>query len=136
MASKLDGSVIRRIFRINLLAMAELGGILRKLYDEYQVRTPKRLKLIDAYLLYILLTGIIQFVYCVLVGTFPFNSFLSGFISTVASFVLASKCFKDSSVNRISCFLVPERRISTCWMGKLSCLSLCVDFMNFCVCHR
>uniref|UniRef100_A0A1I7Y621 Dolichyl-diphosphooligosaccharide--protein glycosyltransferase subunit DAD1 n=1 Tax=Steinernema glaseri TaxID=37863 RepID=A0A1I7Y621_9BILA len=39
---------------------------------------------------YILLTGIFQFVYCLLVGTFPFNSFLSGFISTVASFVLAS----------------------------------------------
>jgi len=36
-----------------------------------------------------LLTGIIQFVYCCIVGTFPFNSFLSGFISSVASFVLA-----------------------------------------------
>ncbi|GJQ71600.1 hypothetical protein Trydic_g11302, partial [Trypoxylus dichotomus] len=28
------------------------------------------------------------FVYCLLVGTFPFNSFLSGFISCVSSFVL------------------------------------------------
>jgi oligosaccharyltransferase complex subunit epsilon len=34
------------------------------------------------------LTGIVQFVYCALVGTFPFNAFLSGFISTVGSFVL------------------------------------------------
>ena len=32
---------------------------------------------------YILITGVIQFVYCCLVGTFPFNSFLSGFISCV-----------------------------------------------------
>ncbi len=30
----------------------------------------------------------LQFVYCCLVGTFPFNAFLSGFISCVASFVL------------------------------------------------
>jgi len=40
-------------------------------------------------LIYILLTGIAQFVFCCLVGTYPFNSFLSGFISTVGSFVLA-----------------------------------------------
>ena len=33
--------------------------------------------------------GVIQFVYCCLVGTFPFNAFLSGFISCVGSFVLA-----------------------------------------------
>ena len=48
-------------------------------------------QIIDAYLAYILITGVIQFVYCALVGTFPFNSFLSGFISCVASFVLAGK---------------------------------------------
>ncbi|GAV02607.1 hypothetical protein RvY_13148 [Ramazzottius varieornatus] len=70
--------------------MASLGDIVVKLYDEYRVRTPKKLKLIDAYLLYILLTGIIQFLYCTLVGTFPFNSFLSGFISTVACFILGT----------------------------------------------
>jgi oligosaccharyltransferase complex subunit epsilon len=32
--------------------------------------------------------GRMQFVYCTLVGTFPFNSFLSGFICTVGVFVL------------------------------------------------
>ncbi|VDD75125.1 unnamed protein product [Mesocestoides corti] len=51
--------------------------------------TPLKLKLIDAYIVYIFVTGVIQFIYCCLVGTFPFNAFLSGFISTVASFVLA-----------------------------------------------
>ena len=60
-----------------------------KFYNEYITTTSKKLKLIDSYLLYILLTGIIQFVYFCLVGSFPFNSFLSGFISCVASFVLA-----------------------------------------------
>ncbi len=72
--------------------MSQLGqvvGILRRLNDEYQTNTPKKLKLIDAYLVYVLLTGIIQFLYCLLVGTFPFNSFLSGFISTVGCFILA-----------------------------------------------
>lgn len=59
-----------------------------KLSQSYAA-VPTKLKLIDAYLLYILLTGAIQFVYPVLFGTFPFNAFLAGFISTVASFVLA-----------------------------------------------
>lgn len=71
--------------------MVQLTSVLGKFYDEYQNNTPKKLKLIDSYLVYILLTGILQFVYCVLVGTFPFNSFLSGFISTVSCFVLGGK---------------------------------------------
>jgi len=76
--------------------MSQVGqvvGILRKLNDEYQTSTPKKLKLIDAYLFYVLITGIVQFAYCLLVGTFPFNSFLSGFISTVGCFILAGRIF-------------------------------------------
>ena len=83
--------------------MSQLGqvtGILRKLNEEYQTTTPKKLKLIDAYLVYVLLTGIVQFLYCLLVGTFPFNSFLSGFISTVGSFILAGKISLPSAVRR------------------------------------
>ncbi|GMR53105.1 hypothetical protein PMAYCL1PPCAC_23300, partial [Pristionchus mayeri] len=68
----------------------QLVQVLQKLFDDYVKTTSSKLKIIDAYMFYILLTGIVQFVYCVLVGTFPFNAFLAGFISTVASFILAS----------------------------------------------
>lgn len=44
---------------------------------------------INAYLAAVFLTGVIQLVYCLLVGSFPFNSFLAGFLSCVTSFVLA-----------------------------------------------
>lgn len=71
--------------------MTNLSVVLQKFYDEYVNNTPKKLKLIDAYLFYIVLTGVTQFLYCCLVGTFPFNSFLSGFISTVSCFVLGGK---------------------------------------------
>nr|XP_033780390.1 dolichyl-diphosphooligosaccharide--protein glycosyltransferase subunit DAD1 [Geotrypetes seraphini] len=64
-------------------------SVVSRFLDEYLSSTPQRLKVLDAYLLYILLTGAMQFVYCLLVGTFPFNSFLSGFTSCVGSFVLA-----------------------------------------------
>ncbi|KAE8633669.1 hypothetical protein XENTR_v10002007 [Xenopus tropicalis] len=63
-------------------------SVVSRFLDEYVSSTPQRLKLLDAYLLYILLTGALQFLYCLLVGTFPFNSFLSGFISSVGSFIL------------------------------------------------
>jgi len=63
-------------------------GTISSLLNKYRTDTPQKLKIIDIYLTYILFTGIIQFVYCVLVGTFPFNSFLAGFLSAVGSFVL------------------------------------------------
>ena len=69
--------------------MATLSGVVNKFYEEYSSSTPKKLKIIDAYLTYIFFTGVVQFVYCCMVGTFPFNAFLAGFISSVASFVLA-----------------------------------------------
>ena len=63
-------------------------SVIQQFLESYRSRTPTKLKLVDAYLTYILMTGVVQFVYCCLVGTFPFNSFLSGFISCVGSFVL------------------------------------------------
>lgn len=70
-------------------------SIVQQFLESYRSRTPTKLKLVDAYLTYILLTGIVQFAYCCLVGTFPFNSFLSGFISCVGSFVLGGEHTKQ-----------------------------------------
>ena len=58
-------------------------------WTAYKKETPNSLKLIDVYLAYIMITGILQFVYMLMAGTFPYNAFLAGFISTVGSFVLA-----------------------------------------------
>ncbi|KAL4657188.1 dolichyl-diphosphooligosaccharide-protein glycosyltransferase subunit DAD1 [Arapaima gigas] len=63
-------------------------SVVSKFVGEYRSSTPGRMKVVDAYLLYVLLSGAVQFLYCLLVGTFPFNSFLSGFISCVGTFVL------------------------------------------------
>ncbi|KAM9520610.1 dolichyl-diphosphooligosaccharide--protein glycosyltransferase subunit DAD1 [Guaruba guarouba] len=69
-------------------ASGSVGSVVRRFLAEYGSGTPSRLKVLDAYLLYVLLTGALQFGYCLGVGTFPFNSFLSGFISAVGSFIL------------------------------------------------
>ncbi|KAL2295199.1 hypothetical protein Nmel_018360 [Mimus melanotis] len=67
-------------------------AVARRFLSEYGGGTAGRLKALDAFLLYVLLTGALQFGYCLGVGTFPFNSFLSGFISAVGSFILGGQC--------------------------------------------
>lgn len=49
------------------------------LWKSYLQQTPDRLKFIDAFLAFIVLSGVFQFVYCVLVTNFPFNAFLAGY---------------------------------------------------------
>ncbi|CAB4069795.1 OST2 [Lepeophtheirus salmonis] len=65
-----------------------LETVVKKFLNEYSSGTPKNLKIVDGYLTYVFFTGVLQFLYCCLVGTFPFNAFLSGFISCVGSFIL------------------------------------------------
>lgn len=71
----------------------DFGKIVSEFLGSYKTNTPSLLKVIDVYLAFVLFTGVIQFVYCALVGTFPFNSFLSGFISCVGTFILTGTFF-------------------------------------------
>jgi oligosaccharyltransferase complex subunit epsilon len=80
--------------------MPQVIEVVGTLYNQYQKSTPRRLKLIDAYLFYILVTGVLTFAYGVAFGTFPFNAFISSFISTVTSFVLAGKRFSHNCLMR------------------------------------
>lgn len=52
---------------------------LQSLWSAYLDTTPSRLKFIDVFLVFLVLSGVIQFVYCVLVTSFPFNAFLAGY---------------------------------------------------------
>ncbi|CAH9100873.1 unnamed protein product [Cuscuta epithymum] len=51
--------------------------------------TPTNLKIIDLYIVFALFTALIQVIYMAIVGTFPFNSFLSGVLSCIGTAVLA-----------------------------------------------
>lgn len=48
-------------------------------------------QLIDYFLVFALATGVIQFLYMLLVGQFPFNSFLAGFLGAVGFFVFTGQ---------------------------------------------
>ncbi|XP_040960382.1 dolichyl-diphosphooligosaccharide--protein glycosyltransferase subunit DAD1 isoform X2 [Gossypium hirsutum] len=51
----------------------------------------KEFKIIDLYVGFAIFTALIQVVYMAMVGSFPFNSFLSGVLSCVGTAVLAGK---------------------------------------------
>lgn len=53
------------------------------LWNAYNETTSTRLKTIDAFLVFLMLSGIIQFLYCILVTNFPFNAFLAGYVLVV-----------------------------------------------------
>jgi len=91
--------------------MNTLGPAIRKLTSSYSKETPTALKIIDAYLIYILLSGVSQFAYMVLAGTYPYNAFLSGFASTVGSFVLAANLRIQSNTENSADFkaISPEQ---------------------------
>ncbi|KAL6715751.1 oligosaccharyltransferase complex subunit epsilon [Lecanora helva] len=64
--------------------------VLTSLWNNYLNTTPQRVKLIDVFMAFLVVVGGLQFVYCVLVGNYPFNAFLAGFSATVGQFVLTA----------------------------------------------
>merc|ERR1712242_527890 len=109
--------------------LVAFNDAISSLYGAYMKETPAKLKLVDAYLFYILITGVIQFVYCCLVGTFPFNAFLAGFISCVASFVLAVNLRMQINPENKSQFAWNEQRAFADFLFAHFVLHLVV--MNF-----
>ncbi|KAI9488213.1 DAD/Ost2 [Zychaea mexicana] len=110
----------------SVLAAAQL------FWTAYRKDTPASLKLIDVYLSYIMLSGIIQFVYMILAGTFPYNAFLAGFISTVGSFVLAVNLRIQTNPQNASTFktISPERAFADFVAISLLLHFFCVHFLG------
>lgn len=54
--------------------------------------TPTKLKIIDLYVVYAVLTAVVQVVYMAIVGSFPFNAFLSGVLSCTGQLCLQFVC--------------------------------------------
>ncbi|KAI0288237.1 DAD family-domain-containing protein [Russula brevipes] len=94
---------------------------LQTLWSAYIDATPSRLKFIDAFLVFLVLSGVIQFVYCVLVTSFPFNAFLAGFASSVGQFVLTASLRSQVNVANRALFkdVSPERAFADFVVGSV-----------------
>ncbi|KAF9649328.1 defender against death DAD protein [Thelephora ganbajun] len=91
------------------------------LWKAYSDNTPKRLKFIDSFLVFLMLSGIVQFLYCVLVTNFPFNAFLAGFSSCVGQFVLTASLRSQVNPENKETFkeVSPERAFADFVVGSI-----------------
>lgn len=61
-------------------------GAVETLWKAYNDNTPNRLKFIDSFLFFLMLSGVVQFAYCVLVSNFPYNAFLAGYVAAILNY--------------------------------------------------
>lgn len=106
--------------------------IFGKVYQNYTSTTAQRTKLIDAFLGFLVITGVLQFVYCVIAGNYPFNAFLAGFSATVGQFVLtASLRIQSNPANKNEFSSVsPERAFADFVFGSVLLHLFCTNFIN------
>ncbi|GAA5854349.1 hypothetical protein JCM8547_001789 [Rhodosporidiobolus lusitaniae] len=100
---------------------ASFVGSVQTLWQSYQRETPSRLKLIDSFMFFLMLTGIAQFVYCFAVTNFPFNAFIGGFAATVGQFVLCGALRIQVNLENKETFptISPERAFGDFLFGSL-----------------
>ncbi|KAI6122816.1 DAD/Ost2 [Pisolithus thermaeus] len=100
---------------------SETSVALETMWKSYSQNTSDRLKLVDAFLVFIMLSGIVQFAYCVLVTNFPFNAFLAGFASCVGQFVLTASLRAQVNPENRSEFndVSPERAFADFTLGSI-----------------
>ncbi|KAF2217603.1 hypothetical protein CERZMDRAFT_19699, partial [Cercospora zeae-maydis SCOH1-5] len=114
------------------LRAQDFQSIITHIWSKYQTHTPQRVKLIDTFLGFLLIVGVLQFAYCVLAGNFPFNAFLSGFGATVGQFVLtASLRIQTNPENKAEFEQIShERAFADFVFGSLILHFFCVNFIN------
>ncbi|KAF2164214.1 hypothetical protein M409DRAFT_31608, partial [Zasmidium cellare ATCC 36951] len=105
--------------------------ILLQIYNNYLGRTPQRTKLLDAFMFFLMVVGLIQFVYCVLAGNYPFNAFLAGFSATVGQFVLTASLRVQTNPENKSEFeaISHERAFADFVFGSMILHFFCVNFI-------
>jgi len=92
-----------------------------QLRESYMETTPSSLLLIDAALAFLILSALLQLLYCLVGSSFPFNAFLAAFSIHVGQFVLLASL--RSQVNPLNSaqfpFVSPERAFADFVFGSL-----------------
>ncbi|KAK9454343.1 DAD family-domain-containing protein [Dipodascopsis uninucleata] len=115
-----------------LPSAADTSKIIQNVVKSYWNDTPQRLKIVDSFLVFLVVVGVLQFVYCILVGNYPFNAFLSGFAITVGQFVLAASLRIQANTSNSGEFksVSPERAFADFIFGSLILHFFAYNFIN------
>lgn len=89
---------------------SEFVNSLEESYKHYRSSLTAKTMLIDSFLVFLVLVAAYQFVFAVVFGSFPFNAFLGGFISTVGQFVLTVSLRLQSNEQNKEKFTVSKER--------------------------
>ncbi|ODQ82105.1 hypothetical protein BABINDRAFT_160299 [Babjeviella inositovora NRRL Y-12698] len=105
---------------------------LQKTLEAYKSSLTPKFALIDIFLGFLVALGALQFVFCCLVGNFPFNAFLGGFISTVGQFVLTvSLRLQFDDENRVAIWKGQGKEMKWRAMGDYIFASLVLHFIVY-----
>ncbi|CDK24337.1 unnamed protein product [Kuraishia capsulata CBS 1993] len=114
--------------------LAEFSQSISTSYKMYQkdLSENQKLRLIDAFLAFLVALGVLQFIFCVLVGNFPFNAFLGGFCSTVGQFVLTVSLRLQTLDVKGEIFgsITPERALGDYILASLMLHFVLFHFIN------
>ncbi|MCJ1352836.1 MAG: hypothetical protein MMC33_002820 [Icmadophila ericetorum] len=110
----------------------DIEEILTRAWDHYNKTTPQRVKLMDVFMTFLVAVGVLQFLYCVVGGNYPFNAFLSGFSATVGQFVLTASLRIQTNPDNKFHFksISQERAFADFVLGSLILHFFCVNFIN------
>ncbi|KAF2001196.1 defender against death DAD protein [Amniculicola lignicola CBS 123094] len=102
------------------------------IWNKYVEKTPQRVKLLDTFMGFLVVVAVLQFLYCIIVGNFPFNAFLSGFSATVGQFVLTASLRIQTNPENKSEFenISHERAFADFVLGSFLLHFFCVNFIN------
>ncbi|KAH3680196.1 hypothetical protein WICMUC_000461 [Wickerhamomyces mucosus] len=109
--------------------VADFQSSLETTINSYFKTLTPRLKLIDLFLAFLVTVALIQFIFVIVVGNFPFNAFLAGFISTVGQFVLTVS-LRLQSVNHKEFGISPERALGDYVFASLILHFIIYHFIN------
>ncbi|KKA28654.1 hypothetical protein TD95_001867, partial [Thielaviopsis punctulata] len=113
-------------------AATQWNKVIANITTHYVKETPQRTKLLDVFMVFLVVVGALQFLYCVLAGNYPFNAFLSGFSATVGQFVLAASLRIQTNAANKSQFpdVSPERAFADFVGCSLILHFFCINFIN------
>ncbi|RKF74165.1 Dolichyl-diphosphooligosaccharide--protein glycosyltransferase subunit dad1 [Golovinomyces cichoracearum] len=102
------------------------------IWHNYIESASPRTKIVDVFMAFLFVVGVIQFIYCIIAGSYPFNAFLSGFSASVGQFVLTAILRIQTNEKNKDKFMQvsPERAFADYLFGSLLLHFFCINFIN------
>jgi oligosaccharyltransferase complex subunit epsilon len=74
-----------------LREMKEFPSLVKEIVGKFHEKTPKRLKLIDFFIIFLAALTVFQLVYYTFIGRHPFEALLAGVYTTLGTMIFTGK---------------------------------------------